>query len=205
MASLDFSIPSEFKDQIQLVDHPEERSDGDLLQPLKAYQPITSERNVWAFWHSGLTSMPPWCQRNVIDWIRISGDSWIVRVLDAIPGSPNHFLNYVPAAMLNNALVEGKMDGDYAGQHSCDLLRGACLYLYGGCFMDVGCILIRDLDRICWSQLEDPDSPYQISTPWMYGLTIGNHFVASRKGDPFIKRWYARDSIPCLRADIRLT
>jgi hypothetical protein len=24
----------------------------------------------------------------------------------------------------------------------------------------------------------------------MYGITIANHFVASRKGDPFIKRWY---------------
>ena len=55
--------------------------------------------------------------------------------------------------------------------------------------MDVGIILIRQLDDICWKQLEDPKSPFEVSVPWMYGTVMANHFVASRKGNPFIKRW----------------
>lgn len=55
--------------------------------------------------------------------------------------------------------------------------------------MDVGIILIRSLDDICWKQLEDPNSSFEVSVPWMYENVIANHFVASRKGNPFIKRW----------------
>ena len=134
--------------------------------------------------------MPSWCQRNVVDWVRILGPSWTVRVLDSMRGSPNYALNYVPPDSLPETWVKGTMDGVYKGPHACDLLRGSCLYEYGGVFMDVGNVLIRQLDRICWNQLEDPDSPFRVSVPWMYGITMANHFVASRKGDPFIKRWY---------------
>ena len=74
-------------------------------------------------------------------------------------------------------------------KHSADFLRGACLHLHGGVWMDVGIILIRQLDNICWKQLEDPESPFEVSVPWMYGTVMANHFVASRKGNPFIKRW----------------
>lgn len=73
------------------------------------------------------------------------------------------------------------MVGPYTGPHSADFLRGACLYLYGGVWMDVGVVLIR--------QLEDPKSPFEVSVPWMYGTVMANHFVASRKDNPFIKRW----------------
>jgi len=81
------------------------------------------------------------------------------------------------------------MDGPYTGPHSADFLRGACLYSYGGVWMDVGILLVRGLDGICWGKLEDPESPFEVSVPWMYGPVMANHFVASRKGDPFIKRW----------------
>lgn len=56
--------------------------------------------------------------------------------------------------------------------------------------MDVGIILIRQLKNICWKQLEDPSSPFEVSVPWMYGSVMANHFVASRKGNPFVKRWH---------------
>lgn len=55
--------------------------------------------------------------------------------------------------------------------------------------MDVGIILIRRLDEICRRQLEDPNSLFEVSVPWMYGTVMANHSVASRKGNPFIKRW----------------
>ena len=81
------------------------------------------------------------------------------------------------------------MVGPYTGPHSADFLRGACLYLYGGVWMDIGIVLIRQLDNICWRQLEDPKSPFEVSVPWIYGTVMANHFVASRKDNPFIKRW----------------
>ena len=75
------------------------------------------------------------------------------------------------------------------GPHSADFLRGISLFNHGGVWMDVGIILIRPIEDICWKQLADPTSPFEVSVPWMYGNVIANHFVASRKGDPFIKRW----------------
>ncbi len=133
--------------------------------------------------------MPSWCQRNLVNWVRLCGPSWSLRVLDNVPGSPNNALKWVPTNLLPQTFLNGTMEGPYTGPHSADFLRGACLYLYGGVWMDVGIILIRDLDRICWRQLEDPVSPFQISVPWMFGPHMANHFIASRKGDPFIKRW----------------
>lgn len=81
------------------------------------------------------------------------------------------------------------MEGPYTGPHSADFLRGACLWLYGGVWMDVGIILIRKLEDVCWAKLEDPNEPFEVAAPWMYGEVMANHFVASRKGDPFIKHW----------------
>lgn len=56
--------------------------------------------------------------------------------------------------------------------------------------MDVGCLLIRHIDRICWDVLADPDSPYEIAVPVLYGQTIANHFVAARKNNVFIEKWH---------------
>ena len=191
MPHLYFEIPEEFQDQLVYRDGVDKRTDAEILESLTKYAPITSEKNIWAFWHSGVTEMPGWCQRNVIAWVRLCGSSWTVRVLNTVPSSPNNALKYLPVDVLPEAFVKGTMDGPYSGPHSADLLRGACLYLFGGVFMDVGNLLIRHLDRICWRQLEDATSPFQVAVPWMYGITTANHFVASRKGDPFIKRWYA--------------
>ncbi|KAL4894407.1 hypothetical protein BDV59DRAFT_11015 [Aspergillus ambiguus] len=185
-----FNIPEEFQNQLEVTAPLDNQGDDDILNSLCQYRPVTSEKNIWAFWHAGALAMPGWCRRNVIDWQRICGPSWTIRVLDTVPNSPNHALNYIPADMLPDTFTMGTMDGPYVGPHSADFLRGACLMTYGGVFMDVGIILTRSIDRICWSQLEDPSSPYQISIPWMYGTVSANHFVASRKDDPFIKRWH---------------
>ena len=183
------TIPEKYRSDLHYVEALDTRSDKDILDSLCHHAPITSEKNVWTFWHSGVRSMPAWCQRNVLDWIRLCGSSWSIRVLDKVPGSPNNALDWVPTGMLPETYIQGTMDGPHIGPHSADFLRGACLYLYGGVWMDVGIILIRQLDTICWNQLEDPNSPFEISIPWMYGTVVTNHFVASRKGSPFIKRW----------------
>jgi hypothetical protein len=187
-----YTIPHEFQSQLCLIEAKDSRSEYEIVQSLKRYVPVTSERNIWAFWHSGFHNMPSWCQRNVVDWARLCGPLWTIRVLDNVPNSPNNALNYVSEDLLPQAFVKRTMDGPYAAQHSADVLRGACLYLYGGVWMDVGIILIRDIATICWNRLEDPNSPFRIAVPWLYAMLIGNWFVASRKDDPFIKRWYVK-------------
>lgn len=184
-----FQIPPEFQNELELVDITDTRTDEQILNTLSLHIPITSEKNVWAYWHAGIQAMPAWCRRNVIDWVRICGPEWTVRVLDAVPGSPNHALEFLAEDMLPGTFVRGTMDGPFTGPHAADFLRGALLFTYGGVNLDVGCVLARHLDRICWSQLADPGNPYEVAIPIMYGQTIANHFVAARKGNPFIKRW----------------
>ena len=183
-------IPEEFKDQLTYAEPKDTRSDEEILKSISQYQRVISEKNIWAYWHAGLNAMPNWCKRNVVSWARINGPSWTIRVLDTVPDSPNHILKYIPAEMLPEALIKGTMDGPYKGPHTSDLLRGALLYLHGGVGMDVGIILIRELDRMGWDQLEDPSNPKQICVPWYYETLLANHWVAARKGDPFIKRWH---------------
>lgn len=185
-----YSIPEEFTSELELVDKPDTRSTKDILAELNQYKPVTSEKNIWAFWHAGLDAMPSWCQRNVADWVRICGPSWTVRVLDVVPDSPNHALKFASQDLLPDTFVKGTMDGPYVGPHSMDFLRGALLFGHGGVAIDVGCVLLRSMDRVCWDLIMDPESPIEVAVPLMYGQTIANHFTASRKGNPFIERWH---------------
>ncbi|KAF2104219.1 hypothetical protein NA57DRAFT_70436 [Rhizodiscina lignyota] len=185
-----FPIPEEFRSQVHHVDSLDNRSDEEILHSLTKPVALTSEKNIWTYWHAGVREMSAWCQRNVFNWIRLCGPSWSVRVLDNIPDSPNNALKWVTPDLLPDTFVKGTMDGPYVGPHSADFLRGACLQLHGGVWMDVGCILIRSIDMICWKQLEDPESPFEVSCPWMYGTMMANHFVASRKGNQFIEYWH---------------
>lgn len=184
-----FTIPDEFLPELEPISPNDTRPDAEILASLTQHRPVTSEKNIWAYWHSGLTTMPEWCIRNVIAWVRINDPSWTVRVLDTVPGSPNHALKFVSDELLPEAFVKGTLDGPYAGPHSADFLRGALLIEHGGIVLDVGCVQIRDFDRVCWKLLEDEKTPYQVAVPLMYGQTMANHFVAARKNDPFIQRW----------------
>lgn len=54
--------------------------------------------------------------------------------------------------------------------------------------MDVGSILIliRHLDRMCWGEFEDENTPFRVAAPVIYHVMAANHFVAARRRDPFI-------------------
>ncbi|KAK9415603.1 hypothetical protein SUNI508_10262 [Seiridium unicorne] len=213
--SAGFTIPKKYQDELEYAEISDLRSDAEILESLSCYSPVTSEKTIWGFWHEGLKHMPSWCQRNVIDWVRIN-PGWSVRILDNIPDSPHYALKYVSKDLLPAAFVDGKMDGSCIGPHSADLLRGACLYTYGGAWLDVGAILTRSIDRIAWKQLEDPESPFQVAAPHsvfalmspdkspsvlstkkslipsvaVFKQCVANHFFLARKGDPFIKHWH---------------
>lgn len=168
--------------------------DEQILDELRVFKPITSERNVWAFWDKGLDTCPAWCQRNIISWSRRLGQTWTVRVLDLVPDSPNNISNYVDSSFFPEAFIDRTMDGPHVGQHQSDLLRLPLLYLYGGVWIDVGMMLFRGLDSLCWNALEDPNSPYEFAG---FSVTMGpelamifNGFIAARKGSECIKHWH---------------
>jgi hypothetical protein len=183
------TIPDAYKSQLRYVEARDSRTDAEIIDSLTHVVPMTSEKNIWTYWHAGVKAMPSWCQHNIINWVRLHGSEWTVRVLDTVPGSPNHALKWIDPAILPEAFVKGTMTGPYVGPHSADFLRGAALFSYGGVWMDVGNILFRHLDKVCWDQLADENSPYTVSIPWMFEQYTANHFVAARKGDAFIKRW----------------
>jgi hypothetical protein len=187
---LDLSIPPEFQSQLRHVEPLDTRTDTEIINSLRPYTPVTSEKNIWCFWHSGIDGMPGWCRRNVVDWVRINGASWTVRVLDNDPNSLNNLFKYIPKDMMPEAIVHGGMTGPFIGQHTADFVRSAVIYCHGGVFMDAGILLIRRLDRICWDQLADPSTQYNLAISSMYKDNIANHFVACRRHDPFIKRWH---------------
>lgn len=182
-------IPDEFQPELRFIEPLDKCSDAEILNSLNKHQPITSEKNVWTYWHSGVPTMPPWMQRNIMNWVRLLGPSWTVRVLDKVPNSPNHALSWLSSDQLPECFVKDTMTGPYVGPRSADFLRGTALYRYGGVWMDVGNVLFRHLDKLCWDQLEDENSPFTICVPWMFEQHIANHFVAVRKGDTFIEKW----------------
>lgn len=63
---------------------------------------------------------------------------------------------------------------------------------YGGVYIDVSVMLIRKLDDICWSAIEDPKTPYEVAGMAQqmreHPGQMLNSFIASRKGNPFVHR-----------------
>ncbi|KGQ01911.1 hypothetical protein PAAG_11301 [Paracoccidioides lutzii Pb01] len=94
MVTPQFAIPPEFQADLNYVESLDTRSDEEIISSIDTYTPVTSEEKkyIWAFWHSGVKSMPGWCARNVVSWARLSGPSWTIRELDSIPDSPNYVL-----------------------------------------------------------------------------------------------------------------
>lgn len=169
------------------------RSDETIASLLQKRHPVTSEKNVWAFWNSGYSKMPPWVQRNVINWVRRLGAEWTVHLLDLVPNSETHVYQYLDKSLLPDAFNNNTMDGPHVGPHQGDIVRLPLLWKYGGVWMDVGTFLFRHIDDICWNLIEDPQSQYE-----MAGFTIElrpdadsmlNGFIAAKRDNPFIKRW----------------
>ncbi|KAK3346405.1 putative capsule polysaccharide biosynthesis protein [Lasiosphaeria hispida] len=172
------------------------RPDDEIAQQLRQYCPPTeSEKNVWAYWHSGFDGMPPWVQRNVVNWVRRLGPSWTVRIVDSVGSSPMNALRFVDAQFFPLAFRSATMKGRWRGAHSGDLVRLPLLQLYGGVWMDAGMILIRHLDDI-WNTLKDPLTPFELAGMALRlrgpgdDDTMMNSFFAAPRGNEYITRWH---------------
>lgn len=170
------------------------RTDDEISAWLTTRHTVSSDKNVWAFWHSGFLSMRPWCRRNIINWVRRLGPDWTVHVVDCIPGSETNVRHFVSDEYLPDAFKNGTMDGPSVGPHSGDIVRLPLLWLYGGVWLDAGTLLFRHIDDICWRQMEDPNTPFE-----MAGFVLKlrpdedamiNGFIAAKRKNPFIKRWH---------------
>lgn len=181
----------------QLLDlRPDSEVDHDLLHPA----PVSSEKNIWFFWHGGFAKMHPYTRRTVRAWHRrFSKKGWTVRVVDREPSSPLNVANFLDIndpEVFPRAFVDGTIGGDYAPQHTSDLVRWPLLLKYGGVYADVGMIQIGDLDRLWNETIGNPASPYEVIS---YGRTLSNYFLASNRNNPlfarchklFLKLWSA--------------
>ena len=138
----------------------------------------------------------PWTQRNVICWVRrLNALGWTIRVLDRVPGSFVNVSRYIEdASWFLVAFNEKSIAGRHTGPHSADIVRIPLLYIYGGVWMDIGIILLRDLDSICWDALSDSGTRYELAgfmikiRPREYCMFNG--FITARNHNRFIKRWH---------------
>ena len=169
---------------------PDAEIDHDLFEPPQ----ILSDKNVWFFWHSGYANMHPYTLRNVRAWHRrLSKKGWTIRVLDRQSSSPlnvTNFLDVSDPGTFPKAFIDGTIGGDYAPQHTSDLVRWPLLLKYGGVYADVGMIQIGDLDRLWSETVGNPNSQSKVLSYDSGGIGRGltNYFLASEPNNPFFER-----------------
>lgn len=91
------------------------RSDSEVDHDLMNPKPVTGEKNIWLFWHSGYASMHPYAKRTVRAYHRrFSKQGWVIRVVDREPSSPLNIGNFVdlteenfPRAFIDRTLTGG--------------------------------------------------------------------------------------------------
>lgn len=139
--------------------------------------------------------MHPYTQRNIRAWHRrFSRQGWTIRVLDRQPSSPfnvANFLNISDPGTFPRAFVDGTIGGDYAPQHTSDLVRWPLLLKYGGVYADVGLMQIGDLDRLWRETVGNPASRFEVLSYNMGGIeerSLTNYFLVSGRNNPLFAR-----------------
>ncbi|KAK3989098.1 hypothetical protein QBC44DRAFT_328377 [Cladorrhinum sp. PSN332] len=166
-----------------------------LLNPPHPSQSPDSEKNIWFYWHTGYSTLPPHHRRTIHAYHRrLSPLGWTIRVVDRAPNSPlniSNFLNTNDPTLFPAAFANGSLTGAHAIQHSSDLVRWPLLLTYGGAYADAGLMQIGDLDRLWNETVANDSSPYQVIA-YDGGdathRTLTNYFFASRKNNPFFSR-----------------
>ncbi|MCJ1401609.1 hypothetical protein MMC11_004825 [Xylographa trunciseda] len=170
---------------------PDSEVDHDLLHP----KPISDEKNIWFFWHTGFTHMHPYTQRNIRAWHRrFSRQGWTIRVINRLPSSPLNVANFLDISdpdTFPQAFIDGTIGGDYAPQHTSDLVRFPLLLQYGGVYADVGMIQIGDLDRLWHETVGNPASRFEVlayNAGSVEERDLTNYFLVSGRNNPFFAR-----------------
>lgn len=149
---------------------------GDATLPVELTSPkppTLGSKSIFAFWHSGINSLPPYLLRNVLAWHRrFSPLGWTVYLLDNVTGSPLNVGNFVDtqsSSVVPAAFTNGTLGGGYVAQHTSDLIRYPLLLKYGGIYLDVGILQFGDIDWLWTEHITNPQSSYDFA-----GFTMGN-------------------------------
>ncbi|KAK6605561.1 capsule polysaccharide biosynthesis [Botrytis cinerea] len=155
---------------------PDSEIDYDLLHP----KSISSEKNIWFFWHSGFPNMHHYTQRNVRAWHRrFSKQGWTVRVIDRQRSSPLNVANFLDISDLGtfpSAFID---------------VRFPLLLKYGGVYADVGMMQIGDLDRMWRETIDNDASPFELlsyNAGTVDERCLTNYFLASKRSNPMLER-----------------
>ncbi|KAH8724140.1 hypothetical protein GQ44DRAFT_802212 [Phaeosphaeriaceae sp. PMI808] len=158
--------------------------------------PTPGSKSIFAFWHSGIHSLPPYLLRNVLNWhTRFSPLGWTIYVLDTLPSSPLNISNYINTtspSVVPAAFTNGTLDGTYAAQHTSDLIRYPFLLKYGGIYLDVGILQFGDLNWLWTQHIANPASPYDFAGFTMgdppEGISIVNFAFMCAANNPLVRR-----------------
>ncbi|KAG0645219.1 O-glycosyltransferase [Hyphodiscus hymeniophilus] len=171
------------------------RPDSEVDETLDNPAPISDEKNVWFFWHSGYANMHPYTKRNIRAWHRrFSRQGWVIRVLDRQASSPLNVANFLDISdpgTFPRAFVDGTIGGEYAPQHTSDLVRWPLLLKYGGVYADVGLMQIGDLDRLWSDTIGNPKSRFEVlsyNAGSVDERSLTNYCLCSRKNNPLFSR-----------------
>lgn len=157
--------------------------------------PEVGGKNIFAFWHSGIKTLPPYLLRNVVNWHRRYAPlGWSIYIVDTISDSPlnvSNLLDTTSTSVVPEAFIKGALDGEYKAQHTSDLVRYPLLLQYGGVYLDTGILLFGDLDWLWTTHIANPSSPYDF-----FGYTMGappdisivNFTLMARPNNPLIRR-----------------
>ncbi|KAJ7248440.1 hypothetical protein C8J57DRAFT_1451951 [Mycena rebaudengoi] len=164
--------------------------------PYSVAPPLAHEsKSIFAFWHSGLATLPPYLMRNILAWYRrYSPLGWTIYVLNNVPGSPlnvSHYIDTSSPSVVPAAFSDGSLEGTYKAQHTSDLIRYPLLLKYGGVYMDVGILQFGDLDYLWTDVISNPASPYDFAGFTLGAapaLTICNFVLVCGRDNPLVGR-----------------
>ncbi|KAK3216616.1 hypothetical protein GRF29_1g421860 [Pseudopithomyces chartarum] len=160
------SLPYDPLPPISLTDLPPTLTSPDLPNP--------NSKSIFAFWKTGIATLPPYLLRNVLNWHRRYAPlGWQIYVVDTVPDSPlhiSHFIDTTSPSVVPEAFRNGTLDGDYVAQHTSDLVRFPLLLRHGGLYMDVGILHFGDIDSLWTQRIANPSSPYDFA-----GVTMGDY------------------------------
>jgi hypothetical protein len=135
--------------------------------------PVPGSKSIFAFWHSGIHTLPPYLLRNVTNWYhRFSPLGWTIYVLDTVQDSAlnvSSFIDTSSRSVVPEAFTNGTLNGAYAAQHTSDLIRYPLLLKYGGIYLDVGILQFGDLNWLWTEHIANSASPYDFA-----GFTLGD-------------------------------
>lgn len=115
-------------------------------------------------------------------------------MLDKVPDSPLNVSRYIDTTspdVVPDAFRDGTLNGEFAAQHTSDLVRFPLLLKYGGVYMDVGILLYGDLDALWTQHIMNPESPIDFAGFTMGefpNLSIVNFTLISGADNALVKR-----------------